>query len=95
MLAESARDGERLRLSRELHDVSGHKLTAMKLNLALLAQNPALACRSEFATTRGLADELLSDLRGVVSQLRRYDGIDIKEALTRLAEIFPVPRVHL
>jgi signal transduction histidine kinase len=32
LLAESARESERLRLSRELHDVSGHKLTALKIN---------------------------------------------------------------
>ena len=36
LLEESARDHERLRLSRELHDVAGHKLTALKLNLTAL-----------------------------------------------------------
>ena len=95
LLAESARDGERLRLSRELHDISGHKLTAIKLNLALLQRDPALARLPELATVSGLANELLSDLRGVVSQLRRHDGIDMKEALTRLVEVFPAPHLHL
>src|SRR3546814_21174463 len=38
LLAESARDNERLRLSRELHDIAGHKLTALKINLAALAR---------------------------------------------------------
>ena len=33
----TARDAERLRVARELHDVAGHKLTAMKLNLRALA----------------------------------------------------------
>ncbi len=101
LLAESARDSERLRLSRELHDVSGHKLTALKLNLALLAreggptvtglptQPPALA------TARQLADELLNDLRGVVSQLRRFDGIDLRAALAHLAAPFPAPLIHV
>ena len=36
LLEESARDRERLRLARELHDVAGHKLTALKLNLTAL-----------------------------------------------------------
>jgi signal transduction histidine kinase len=95
LLAETARDGERLRLSRELHDVSGHKLTALKLNLALLAQDPAYAGRAEFKLARTLTDELLADLRGVVTQLRQHDGIDLSEALSRMASIVPAPRVHV
>ncbi|HWS78675.1 MAG TPA: histidine kinase, partial [Thermomonas sp.] len=31
LLADAARDGERLRVARELHDVAGHKLTALRL----------------------------------------------------------------
>jgi signal transduction histidine kinase len=95
LLAESAREGERLRLSRELHDVSGHKLTALKLNLAVLARDTELASRRELQTVRGLADELLQDIRGVVAQLRSHDGIDLREAFARLAETLPAPRVHI
>lgn len=95
LLAESARDGERLRLSRELHDVAGHKLTALKLNLASLAQQHQPAGRGELDTAAGLAQELLDDIRRVVSQLRRHEGLDLREALTRLAEQVPQPRVHV
>ena len=41
------RDAERLRVARELHDVAGHKLTAMKLNLRALASDPVFAARDE------------------------------------------------
>jgi signal transduction histidine kinase len=95
LLTESARDGERLRLSRELHDVAGHKLTALKLNLAVLAQDAGVADRREVITARTLADELLTDLRNVVSQLRRYDGIDLSAALQQLASVIPVPQVNV
>jgi signal transduction histidine kinase len=93
LLAESARDGERLRLSRELHDVAGHKLTALKLNLALLDQDSTLGQRAEFRTVRTMANELLDDLRGVVAQLRRYEGIDLAGALTNIAAAIPKPRI--
>ncbi|MEP7043084.1 MAG: histidine kinase [Dokdonella sp.] len=94
LLEESARDGERLRLARELHDVSGHKLTALKLQLALLARDPAGAPPA-VATAAGLASELLDDLRGVVGQLRRHEGLDLKRAIEELAAPLPKPRVHI
>jgi signal transduction histidine kinase len=95
LLVESSRESERLRLSRELHDVSGHKLTALKLNLAVLSRDGALADRRELQTARVLADELLDEIRGVVSQLRCHEGIDLRNAFERLAEHFPSPRVHV
>ncbi len=95
LLAESARDGERLRVSRELHDVAGHKLTALKLNLEALGRDATLGTRRELDVSRQLAAELLDDVRSVVSRLRHDDGFDLKDALSRLAEPFPRPRVHL
>ncbi|MEO8011377.1 MAG: histidine kinase dimerization/phosphoacceptor domain-containing protein, partial [Dokdonella sp.] len=47
LLADSARNAERLRMARELHDVAGHKLTAMMLNLRALGTDPLLAGRDE------------------------------------------------
>lgn len=95
LLAESARDGERLRVSRELHDVAGHRLAALALNLELLGQQQGLSQRREWVVSRGLVTELLSDLRSVVANLRRHDGIDVREALRRIADAFPAPRIHL
>jgi signal transduction histidine kinase len=95
LLAESARDGERLRVSRELHDVAGHRLTALALNLELLGQVAGVSQRREWLVSRGLVTELLSDLRTVVANLRRHDGIDVREALRRIADAFPAPRIHL
>jgi signal transduction histidine kinase len=89
LLEESARAGERLKLSRELHDVAGHSLTALKLNLACLLREPALADREELRVSSALADELLSQIRQVVSALRAHDGIDLRAALDALA--YPLP----
>jgi signal transduction histidine kinase len=92
LLEDSARSGERLRLSRELHDVAGHKLTALKLNLRLLLRDPALASREQVQVSATLADELLADIRAVVSELRKYDGIDLPAAIRTLTEQIPGPR---
>ncbi|MFC3716181.1 sensor histidine kinase [Luteimonas soli] len=94
LLAESARDNERLRLSRELHDIAGHKLTALKINLAALARE----ARDDDERVRlcaRLADELLAEIRGVIEQMRTDDGLELGAALAALATPFPRPRAHI
>ena len=93
LLEESARAGERLKLSRELHDVAGHSLTALKLNLARLARDPALAAREELQVSSALADDLLGQIRQVVGTLRAHDGFDLRAALEALAQ--PIPGVNI
>jgi signal transduction histidine kinase len=95
LLAESARDGERLRVSRELHDVAGHKLTALSLNLELLRNQSSSPPPRELNLALELSQEILADIRTVVSNLRHHDGIDLHEALTRLISMFPSPVVSL
>jgi signal transduction histidine kinase len=95
LLADSARDAERLRVARELHDVAGHKLTAMRLNLRALAADPALAGRADVALVDRLAGELLGDIRQVVQSLRDDRGLDLATALRALAAPFPRPSLHL
>jgi signal transduction histidine kinase len=95
LLAESARDAERLRLSRELHDVAGHSLTALKLNLRALAADPRQPDPERVRLCAELADELLGSLRAVVREMRQDEGLDLEEALRRLALPFPRPRLQL
>lgn len=95
LLEESARAGERLKLSRELHDVAGHSLTALKLNLARLARDPALAGREELTTSAALADELLAQIRQVVGALRAHDGLDLRAAFEALTRPMPGVRIDI
>jgi len=95
LLEASARSGERLRLSRELHDVAGHKLTALKINLVLLQRDPRLADREEVRVAATLADELLDDIRAVVSELRKGDGIELDSAIRALTQQIPGTRFSI
>jgi len=95
LLEESARDGERLRLARELHDVAGHKLTALKLNLAALERNGNADTQASVKVVSQLATELLDDIRGVVTQIRQHDGLDMRQAFEQLIAPLPSPRIHL
>lgn len=95
LLSEGARDAERLRLARELHDVAGNKLTALKLNLAVLARDPRFAESTQPDVCMRLADELLGDLRALVERVRQDGGLDLREALAKLASPFPRPRMHV
>ena len=95
LLAASARDGERLRLSRELHDVAGHSLTALKLNLRALAQDNRQPDPERVRLCAGLADELLDSLRAVVRQMREDEAPDLGEAIARLGIPYPRPKLRL
>jgi signal transduction histidine kinase len=92
LLADSARDGERLRVARELHDVAGHKLTALRLNLRALQ---AAAPSPQLQLVEQLSAELLGDIRGVVHALRDAQGLDIDTALRALAAPYPRPALQL
>lgn len=95
LLADSARDAERLRVARELHDVAGHKLTAIHLNLRALASDPAFAGREELPLAQRLSGELLGDIRNVVQALRDSRGLDLETALRALAAALPALRMDL
>jgi signal transduction histidine kinase len=95
LLAASVRDSERLRIARELHDVAGHSLTALKLNLAALQRQPLFREEAGLALCTRLADELLGDLRAVVQQMRLHDGLDLRRMIEGVAAPFPRPRLHL
>lgn len=93
LLAESSRSNERFRVARDLHDVAGHKLTALRLNLRALARahpdTPALGVAEQ------LSAELMQDIRDVVRTLRAEDGLDIAPALAALGAPFTRPRTVL
>lgn len=97
-LAESSRTAERLRIARDLHDVVGHHLTALSLNLEAARHAGDLGtARQPVETAHGLARRLLAEVRRVVSRLRDDDpgGDDLEAGIRALAHGIDRPRVHV
>ena len=95
LLAESSRLNERSRISRELHDLLGHHLTALSLNLEVATHLSDGKAREHVKQAQSLAKLLLSDVREAVSQLRQDDAIDLREALFSLVDGVPSLDVRL
>jgi hypothetical protein len=81
LLTESSRIAERVRISRDLHDLVGHHLTALSLNLEVASHLVSGTAQDHVRQAQSVAKLLLSDVREVVSQLRENDNIDLTEAL--------------
>lgn len=95
LLTESSRIAERIRISRELHDLVGHHLTALSLNLEVASHLVSGAAQEHVRQAQTVAKLLLSDVREVVSQLREDDNIDLTAALKTLVEGVPGLNIHL
>ena len=95
LLAESARVNERTRISRELHDLLGHHLTALSLNLEVAGHITEGQAQEHVRQAHTLAKLLLTDVREAVSQLRESGAIDLAAALRPLAERVPSLEIHL
>jgi len=95
LLAENTRIAERVRIARDLHDLVGHHLTALSLNLEVATHLTEGKAREHVDQARSIARLLLSDVREVVSNMRTDDRVDLAEAIRELAGGMPEPEIHL
>ena len=94
LLAENARMAERLRISRDLHDVLGHNLTSLTVHLDVASRTAQGAGVEHVRCARAIAGTLLHEVRGVVSQVR-VQPVDLRATLRSLTEGLPGLRVDL
>jgi len=95
LLADNTRIAERVRIARELHDLVGHHLTALTLNLEVATHLVDGKALEHVEQAQSLAKLLLADVREVVSEMRQDDKVDLAAALRTLVGGTPEPRIHL
>ncbi len=95
LLEENTRIAERVRIARELHDLVGHHLTALTLNLEVVTHLVDGKVLGHVQQAHSLAKLLLADVREVVSEMRESDKVNLAEALHALVGGVPKPVIHL
>jgi signal transduction histidine kinase len=94
-LAHKSRLDERMRMNQELHDVFGHRLTALSLNLEALAHEVAGAARESIRSAQSLVRLLLDDVKSMMQAAKEEIPVDLVRELQDLARDLPSPHVHL
>jgi signal transduction histidine kinase len=88
-LSEASRQSERTRIARDLHDLLGHHLTALSINLQIAERLAEGEAAEKIAESRALARLLLSDVRDAVSTLRDESNVDFERAMHLLVDKVP------
>jgi signal transduction histidine kinase len=95
LLVESSRQGERLRISRELHDSLGHHLVALGIQLQLAEKLSSEAGRPAVSAAQGISREALAEVRRVVTVMQAPQPLDFGASLKALASRIPNPVIHI
>lgn len=95
LLSDSSRINERLRISRELHDLLGHHLTALSMNLEVASHLAEGRAKEHVDRSQTLARLLLSDVREVVSAFRNRGTLDLGKAVQELIDDIPSHDIDL
>ncbi|REL30771.1 sensor histidine kinase [Thalassotalea euphylliae] len=98
LLTQSTKQHERTRIARELHDLLGHHLTALTINLQvsshLCERDGNSAAKEKVDESYALAKLLLSDVREAVSTIKANQAIDVQSAIEALVAGVPALKVH-
>lgn len=89
LLSQASEQQERLRISRDLHDILGHQLTALSLQLEVLSHQAPEELKPQVNQSKTLAKELLESIRAVVRAQRVQVGLDLIPPLEALISRLP------
>lgn len=93
LLSQASKQAERTRIARNIHDLLGHHLTALSINLQVAQRKTEGELRQLMEQSHSIATLLLSDVREAVSDIRKGSTLNLHQALTLLTE--NVPRLEV
>jgi two-component system, NarL family, sensor histidine kinase DesK len=89
LLAEVSRQNERTRIARDLHDLLGHHLTALIINLQVAGHLTEGEAKVKVEQCHSLAKLLMSDVREAVTALRESVELDFKKMVDLMIDNIP------
>lgn len=89
LLQAASRQSERTRIARNLHDLVGHHLTALTIQLQVASHLSDGEAKQQVDQCYQLAKLLLSDVREAVSTMRQYADVSLQDAVTALSRMLP------
>ena len=94
-MTEASKQNERLRIARNIHDLVGHHVTALSLNLEMLAYKTEGEVQEDILAVQSIAKELLSKVRMAVTEYRMDVAMPVEEILSELVSHAPSLNVEL
>ncbi len=95
LLTEATKQNERTRIARELHDLLGHHLTALIINLQVAEHLTIGEAKEKIEQCHSLAKLLMSDVREAVDSLRENNSLDFESLVKLLVNDLPRVKTHL
>lgn len=99
LVKQAITQDERLRIARNIHDVVGHHLTALTINLQVASRKSHIAqcdeVKQHIDQCHAIAKLLLSDVREAISDIRENAAINFEDAVKSLISDLPRPNVQL
>lgn len=94
LLAEASKQNERTRIARDLHDLLGHHLTALIINLQVATYTSKGEAKEKIEQCHSLAKLLLSDVREAVSTLRENQHLNFTAMVEVIIQNVPSLKIN-
>jgi len=89
LLNEAVKQSERVRIARNIHDLLGHHLTALTINLQVASLKTEGEVKENIVQCHQLAKLLLSDVREAVSDIRDKGKLDLEASIQDILRAIP------